>query len=320
MTEIQIGDAVIQPGHRQRIELPVARLPTQTMITLPIEVIHGETDGPRVWLSAALHGDELNGVEIIHRVTQRLKPRSLKGSVIAVPVVNVFGFINSQRALPDGRDLNRSFPGSPRGSLASRLAYLFMTQIVGQCTHGLDLHTAGGHRVNLPQVRCNLEDPQTRRCAEAFRAPIMIHGEAPRGSLRESVAARGIPIIAYEAGEPHRFNKDVIAIGVRGVIRVLAKLGMIRNPYKRPTRQPMEAASRTWMRAKRSGLLRLTVKIGEWVYRDQQVGVIYDAFGSHSAPITSPDAGLIIGHTNHPLVSEGDAILHIARQVITRRK
>lgn len=318
--ELQIGDAIIAPGHRQRLELPVARLPTQTLMSLPIEVIRGADDGPRVWLSAALHGDELNGVEIIHRVTQRLHPRRMSGAVIAVPVVNVFGFINRTRDLPDGRDLNRSFPGSPRGSLAGRLAHLFMTQIVGQCTHGIDLHTAGGHRTNLPQVRCNLEDADTRKCAEAFAAPIMIQGDAPPGSLREVVAHRGVPIIAYEAGEPHRFNAEAISIGVQGVLRVLAKLGMIRNPYRRPTRQPMEAASRTWLRARRSGMLRLSAKLGQWVYRDQQVGVIYDAFGGREAPVTSPDAGLVIGHTNHPLVSEGEAILHIARQVTTRRR
>ncbi|MBI1367942.1 MAG: deacylase [Planctomycetes bacterium] len=319
MSTVTINNIAIKTGQRQRLELPVARLPTQTNVSLPVEVVNGKFDGPRLWLSAALHGDELNGVEIIQRVLDRINVRSLHGEVVAVPIVNVFGFIRRDRYLPDGRDLNRSFPGLASGSLASRLAHLFMKQIVGHCTHGIDLHTAGEHRTNLPQVRCDLHDPETRRMAEAFAAPIMIHGDSPEGSLRQAVTKRGTPILVYEAGEPHRFNSQAIDIGVKGVLRVMAALGMIKSREKKGRLKSMEAPNRTWIRAKRSGILRLRAKLGQSVTKDQPLGVIRDAFGDEKVLVTSPSSGLVIGHTNHPLVNEGDAIIHLARDVITHR-
>ncbi len=314
---VHIANTVISPGQRKRIELPVARLPTQTQINLPVEVINGTKAGPRLWLSAAIHGDELNGLEIIQRVLDKIDVRRLRGELVAAPIVNVFGFINRTRYLPDGRDLNRSFPGSAKGSLAARLANLFMAQIVGRCTHGVDLHTAGGDRTNLPQVRANLADPETRRIAEAFAAPLMIQGESPPGSLRHVVAKMNVPIIVYEAGEPSRFNSDAIDLGVKGVLNVLRELGMVRSKKSARRRQSMESADRTWIRAKRSGILRLNVKLGHWVSKGQTIGVIRDAFGDEKSIIKSPDDGIVIGHTNHPLVNAGDALIHLAKNVTT---
>jgi len=313
---VVVGGTVVRPGERKRIELPAARLPTQTSMFLPIEVINGRRPGARVWLSAAIHGDELNGLEIIHRIMQKVKPAKLQGEIIAAPIVNVFGFIQQTRYLPDRRDLNRSFPGSPNGSLTGRLAHLFMDQVVGRCTHGIDLHTASNHRTNLPQVRADLNDTETRRIAEAFAAPIMIHGEAPRGSLRGAVAQRGVPIIVYEAGEPQRFNSEAIDLGVKGVLRVLSELGMW---GKRPAQRlrSMETFSTRWVRARRSGILRLNTGLGKWVSKGQVIGAIGDAFGDQRGAVTSTDDGLVIGHTNNPSVNQGDAIVHLARDVVT---
>ncbi|MDX1682975.1 MAG: succinylglutamate desuccinylase/aspartoacylase family protein [Phycisphaeraceae bacterium] len=315
-SSVTIDGTVVGPGERRQMELPVANLPTQTPLHLPVEVICGRRPGPRLWLSAAIHGDELNGMEIIHRVLQRLDARNLRGQVIAVPIVNVFGFIQQDRYLPDRRDLNRCFPGSPRGSLASRLAHLLMTEIVGQCTHGIDLHTASHHRINLPQVRGNLDDPATLQMAEAFGAPIMIHGDAPGGSLRAAVARQQIPVITYEAGEPHRFNREAVDLGVKGVLRVMSDLKM--RGRKRPrARQSMQTRRRTWVRAPRSGILRLAVKLGTSVTRKQPLGHIHDAFGGGAAPVTSPADGMVIGHTLTPLVNQGDGIIHIAKDIQT---
>jgi len=312
---VTVGGIRITPGHRQRIELPCARLPTQTEMSLPVEVVNGVRPGPRLWLSAAIHGDELNGLEIIQRVLDRVNTKTLRGELIAVPIVNVFGFINQQRYLPDRRDLNRSFPGSKGGSLASRLAHLFMKEIVGHCTHGIDLHTASHHRTNLPQVRGNLHDDETRRIAEAFGAPIMIHGDSPVGSLRHAVARRKIPIIVYEAGEPHRFNSEAIDTGVKGILRVMAELGMRGKPRGDRPRQAMLAEKRTWVRAHRSGIFRLGVKLGQWVFEDDPIGTIRDAFGAEKAELIAPVSGLVIGHTHNPMVNQGDAIVHIASDV-----
>jgi predicted deacylase len=259
-----------------------------------------------------VHGDEIAGVEIIRRVLRQVKPASLQGTVIAVPVVNVFGFINQSRYLPDRRDLNRSFPGSPRGSLAGRLAHLFMTEVVEGCTHGIDLHTGSAHRRNLPQVRGNLADPEIRRIACAFGAPVMIHSKLRDGSLREAATRRGIATLLYEGGGPFRFHEDAVAVGVQGVLRVMTALGM--GEYAEPCRQACaEAGTSFWVRARRSGLFRPEVKLGETVESGQRLGAIDDTLGDLSLPVRAPEAGMVIALAMNPLVSQGDAMAHLAR-------
>ena len=309
---IEIGGSIIPPAERKRIEIPVARLPTQTLITLPVTVINGSHEGPILWLSSAIHGDEINGVEIIRQVLQKISPSFLKGTVIAVPIVNIFGFIEQSRYLPDRRDLNRSFPGSNRGSLGSRLANLFMEEIVSKSTHGIDLHTASDHRKNLPQIRANLHDSQTYECAKAFAAPVMIHSQTRDGSLREAATKRGIPVLLYEAGEALRFDGNAIKVGVDGILRVMAALKM----YPLETyieAQPILPVNETkWVRASRSGILRLYVDLGQKVTKKQVLGVISDAFGETNTTVNAPCAGIVIGSLQNPLVNQGDAIVHIA--------
>lgn len=311
MTDIKIIDTSIPAGTRTRIEIPVARLATDAWFSIPVEVVHGQHPGPRVWISAAVHGDELNGIEIIRSVLEKVEPAHLHGAVIAVPIVNVFGFLYQDRYLPDRRDLNRSFPGSKSGSLASRLAHLFMAEIVKGCTHGIDLHTGSNHRTNLPQVRANLKDAETRRCAEAFHAPMMMHSQTRDGSLREAATRQGIHALLYEAGEPLRFDQDSIHVGVDGVLRVLHALEMIEHSPSHPEIKTMEVSKSSWIRARASGIFRLGVKLGEQVEKKQIVGVIGDAFGDLRSTIRTPKAGVIIGHTTNPLVNRGDALVHL---------
>lgn len=309
---IEIGGVTVAPGERKRAEIPLAYLPTQTLLSLPVSVINGTQVGARLWLSAAIHGDEINGVEIIRQVLDRINPATLQGTLIAVPIVNVFGFIEQSRYLPDRRDLNRSFPGSERGSLASRIAHLFMTQIVSQCTHGIDLHTASNHRINLPQVRANLHDPETYRCAKAFNAPLLIHATTRDGSLRQAADQQGIPVLLYEAGEALRFNKNAIAIGVEGILRVMAALGMIQLELNPTSVTPLEVQESKWVRAPQSGILHLNVALGQTVARKQLLGIVADAFGETSVKAYAPCDGLVIGCTQNPLVNQGDGILHLA--------
>ncbi|MCW6038349.1 succinylglutamate desuccinylase/aspartoacylase family protein [Spirulina subsalsa FACHB-351] len=301
-----------QPKKRYRVDIPVAHLPTQTPISLPVTIIHGREPGAILWLSAAIHGDEINGVEIIRQVVQRIQPQQLRGTLIAVPVVNVFGFIEQNRYLPDRRDLNRCFPGSANGSLTSRLAHLFMREIVTRSTHGIDLHTASDHRVNLPQIRANLEDPETYRCAKAFGAPVMLHSTTRDGSLREAAGKRGIPILLYEAGEAMRFDLESIRIGVEGIMRVMTVLEMCSPIALTPPPQPLECRQSKWVRAARSGILRLDVKLGERVDQKQVLGTISDAFGDKSVRVRATVGGVVIGFTQNPLVNQGDGILHLA--------
>jgi len=313
MNAFEIGDAAVEPGTTVRLELPVMRLVTQAELSIPVVVVHGERPGPRLWLSAALHGDELNGTEIIRRVLARIRPSRLAGTLVAVPVVNVLGFVVQSRYLPDRRDLNRSFPGSTRGSLASRMAHLFLTEIVDRCTHGIDLHTGSHHRENLPQVRGNLDDPEVRRCALAFGAPLMIHGTVIQGSLREAAGKRGIPMIVYEAGAPMRFNHPVIRAGEQGVLSVIQELGMLPAPRGRRSAS-VEVRKTAWIRAQRSGIVDLRVGLGDRVKKGQLLGVVRDAFGETVGDVKATHTGLVIGISNNPLLHRGEALVHVAQR------
>jgi hypothetical protein len=290
----------------------VTRLVTQTQLSIPVVVVHGARPGPRLWLSAALHGDELNGTEIIRRVLRRVHANRLKGTLVAVPVVNVLGFIDQSRYLPDHRDLNRSFPGSERGSLAARMAHLFLTEVVGRCTHGIDLHTGTNHRENLPQVRGNLDDPEVRRCALAFGAPLMVHGKTIPGSLRDAAGKLGIATLVYEAGEPMRFNRPVIELGEQGVLRVMQALGMLPGQRRRREVRSVEIRRTVWVRAHQSGIVDLNVRLGERVRKGQALGVVRDAFGETVGEVHAAHKGLVIGISNNPLLHRGEAVIHLA--------
>lgn len=309
---LEIAGESVPPGTRRRLEIPAARLPTGTWLSLPVEVVQGRQPGPRLWISAAVHGDELNGVEIIRQVLNRISPGQIRGALIAVPVVNIFGFIEQSRYLPDRRDLNRSFPGSRRGSLASRLADLFMKEIVGHCSHGIDLHTASHHRINLPQIRANLDDPETRRCALAFAPPIIVHAETRDGSLRQAASSQGIPVLLFEGGEALRFNDEAIAMGVEGILRVMAALRMQTSDRPAKTAKTLASRETVWIRARRGGILRLQTQLGERIKNGQILGAISDALDSESESVRSRFNGLVIGQTNNPLVSQGDAVVHVA--------
>lgn len=307
---IKVGAEEIPAGRTRRFEIPVARLPTGTRLSMPVAVFNGRHPGPTVWLSGAIHGDEINGVEIIRRVMKLLDARTLRGAVIAVPVVNVFGFVEQSRYLPDGRDLNRAFPGSTRGSLASQLANLFMTQVVLQCQFGIDLHTAASHRVNTPQIRADLDDSSTRQLADAFGAPFMVHARLRDGSLREASAKRDIDVLVYEAGQAHRFDPGAIETGVNGILRVLMEAGMGSWDVSKGTK-PVELRSTTWLRARRSGIAVVTAKLGDRVRKGDRLGSIGEALGGRPTHITAGTDGWVIAKTQNPLVSQGSALVHI---------
>ncbi|AFZ35605.1 Succinylglutamate desuccinylase/aspartoacylase [Stanieria cyanosphaera PCC 7437] len=309
---IEIAKEIIEPGQLRRLDIPVSRLPTQTMLSLPVTVINGKQAGPKLWLSAAIHGDELNGVEIIRQVIEQVQPEKLAGTLIAVPIVNLFGFIEQSRYLPDRRDLNRSFPGSETGSLASRLANLFMREIVKHSTHGIDLHTAAIHRMNLPQIRANLEDSETYCCAQAFNAPIMMHAITRDGSLRQAATNQGIPVLLYEGGEALRFEPYAIEVGVTGVLRVMQYLGMAQFPQLPPPITSVEIRQSKWIRAFRGGIFHREVSLGQQVEKKQPLGFITDAFGEDKSIIRASVSGIVIGYNQNPLVNQGDGMINLA--------
>ncbi|GAA2171972.1 succinylglutamate desuccinylase/aspartoacylase family protein [Agrococcus versicolor] len=306
-----IGSVRVRAGQQQDVELPITRLVTGGDATLPVRVVHGREPGPTVWVDAAIHGDEVLGVEIIRQVLAAVSARTLRGTLLAVPVVNVLGFMTGDRYLPDGRDLNRSFPGSARGSLASRIAHLLMTEVVSKCDVGIDLHTAAARRSNLPQIRADLDDPETRRLAEAFGAPVMLHARLRDGSLRQAAREAGGTVLLYEAGEAMRFEEEPIAVGVAGVLRVLAALDML-DVEANDDEPPVAAFASGWMRARASGILHLEVDLGAQVEDGQRLGRIADAFGDNGRIVRADRSGIVIGLTRAPIVHAGDALVHVA--------
>lgn len=311
---IVIGGVTIKPGQSITIDLDVPDLYTHTGITLPVHVIHGVKPGPVLFLSGAVHGDEINGVEIIRRILTNKRVSKIKGTLLAVPVVNIYGFINKTRYLPDRRDLNRSFPGSETGSLAARMADVFLQEIVSKCTYGIDLHTAAIHRDNLPHVRALMDDMETERVARAFSLPVILNTGIVPGSLRESAEKAGVTVIVYEAGEALRFDDDSIQSGEQGILSVMREIGMLPALKKARTRtEPLIAMSSTWVRAPQSGILRTMKVLGAKVAKNELMGIISDPFGQKEEEVRANANGIIIGRTNIPLVNEGEALFHIAK-------
>ncbi len=311
----ELGGVRIAPGERRTVNLQVANLYTNAPVNLPVIVQHGTTPGPKLFVSAALHGDEIIGVEIIRRLLKLPALDELRGTLLAIPIVNVPAFLLQSRYLPDRRDLNRSFPGSDTGSLAARLAYLFLNAVVGRCDYGIDLHTGAIHRPNLPQIRTDLSQPENLRLAKAFGAPLLLNSTPAAGTLREYTTKKGIPVLLYESSEALRFDEVCIRIGVLGVQNVMHLLGMLPPPIEplSPATEPVIARSSVWTRAPASGILRAQARLGDEVRKGQVLGIVGDPFGEMETPVTALANGLIIGRLNLPLVYEGDALFHIAR-------
>ncbi len=310
---IEIAGIKIPPGSRQSIDIPLPSFYTHSAASMPVHVVHGRNPGPCLLVCAAIHGDEINGVEIIRRILTHKLINKIKGTLIAIPVVNVFGFVSKSRYLPDRRDLNRAFPGSETGSMAARLANTLMTEIVPHCTHVVDLHSGAVSRENLPQIRAKLsEEPVTEAMARAFGVPVILNANLVEGSFRAAASQQDIPVILYEAGEALRFEEVAIRAGVKGVLGVMSHLGMRRKSAKHKETKTLIANASQWLRAGQSGILRSLVASGAKVEAGEILAYINDPLGENSESLLSPISGIIIGKTNLPLVFEGEAVFHIA--------
>lgn len=310
---IEIFGKKIPPATQHSFDIPVGQLYTRSDISIPVHVINGKAKGPVLLVCAAIHGDELNGIEIIRRVINSHWISKLRGTLIAVPIVNVLGIIQRSRYLPDRRDLNRCFPGSERGSLAARVANLFVQEILCKCQFAIDLHTGAIHRDNMPQVRVHLDNVKAAEMAHAFGVPLIIDAQIRDGSLRGAGDDLGIPIITYEGGEALRFDEPAIKAGVDGVRNVMLHLNML-PPRKRPKKsfESFVAKSSNWVRAPADGLFRSHVMLGKSVERGQVLGVINGPLGDGEIQVPSPYTGVIIGISHLPLVNEGEALVHVA--------
>jgi predicted deacylase len=314
---LTIAGQEIDLGSDQIIDVPLPDLYMHTSLSMPVQVIRGKRKGPIIFISAAVHGDEINGVEIIRRLVKSKALKGMKGTLITVPVVNVYGFLNQSRYLPDRRDLNRCFPGSGQGSLAGRLANSFMKEVAKHCTHGIDLHTAAIHRDNLPQIRADLANPVVERLANAFNAPVVVNSGLIEGSLRHACDELNVPVIVYEAGEALRLDELSIRAGLKGVLSVMRSIGML-SPLRTKAKkvsEPFVARSSTWVRAPQSGMFRMMVPMGAKVDKGELLGVVAVPYGDEQdeTDVLASASGIVIGRTNMPLVNEGEALFHIAR-------
>ena len=310
---LTLGGQDIPKGVNITVNIDLPKL-YNTPTRLPVRVIRGKKDGPIVFISAAIHGDELNGIEIIRRFRKLSIIKKLKGTVILVPIVNVYGIMTLSRYLPDRRDLNRSFPGSNKGSLASRIAKIFFEEIVSKCNLGIDLHTASLHKSNLPQIRTNIDDEYTFNLSKAFQAPVVLHSTLRDGSLRSIAQEKGIPILLYEAGEALRFDEKSIRIGVHGIVNVLREINMLPKVARKTQKKlPIITKNSQWVRAMQSGILRTIKALGDTVSKDETIAFIDEPLDDEYFEIKSPYDGVIIGKSEIPLVQAGDAVFHIAK-------
>ncbi|KAF7773770.1 hypothetical protein PCIT_a0089 [Pseudoalteromonas citrea] len=313
MNELKIGEHIIQLGETRKVNLPVAKLYTDADVNLPVYIIRGKKIGPTIFISAAVHGDELNGIEIIRRLINLKGFKVSIGSIIAVPMVNVYGVVNQSRYMPDRRDLNRSFPGSSKGSLAGRVANIFLKEIVAQCDYGIDLHTGAINRSNLPQIRAQLSDPHTLELAQAFGVPVVLNSDIIEGSLRDAAVATGTKVLLYEGGEALRFDEFSIRAGIKGILNVLRHLGMISKKQKMRVKQtPFIANNSNWVRASSSGIVTHHYQLGDQVKKAQILATIGGPYGETLGEVIATKSGVIIGKQNIPLVQEGEAMYHIA--------
>jgi hypothetical protein len=310
---IEIAGVRVSAGSRISFDLPGAQLYTHTPLDMPIEVFCGRSDGPVLLVCSAIHGDELNGVEIIRRLRAMKVLNRLRGTLVLVPVVNLFGFIHRSRYLPDRRDLNRCFPGHAEGSLGARVAHLFFSEVASRCTHIIDLHTGAVHRENLPQLRATLDQQQVEDMAHSFELPVIVNAGLIEGSLRAAAHNTGIPVITYEAGEALRLDERAIVVGVRGITNVMRGLGMLPARRRPWLAEPYVARSTTWYRAPTDGVFRPLAKLGTRVRPDDTLGVIAAPFGDMESYLKAKNEGIIIGINNLPLVNEGEALFHVAR-------
>jgi uncharacterized protein len=309
---VTVAGVQVDPGSRRDLSPPASESYTGDRTTLPMAVLNGVEDGPRVFVTAAIHGDELNGIATCRRLLDRLDPAALRGIVIVVPIVNVLGAQLNSRYLPDRRDLNRSFPGSHSGSMASRIARLVTDEVLAGSDLGIDLHTAANHRTNHPQVRLDTSDPVALDAAVAFGAPFVLDARLRPGSLRAAAGDVGVPVLTYEGGGPSRFDPAAIDVAERGILRVLHRLGAIDGAPDAAQANPMVLHESRWLRAERGGILELHVTPGDRVEAGQPLWDTVSPLGEERNVREADEAAYVIGATTLPLVQPGQAIVHLA--------
>ena len=310
MKPFEIAGMKVAAGRRKDVKVRISEFYTATPVFIPVTVLHGARPGPVLYITAAIHGNEINGVEMVRQMRLAVDAKRLRGTVILVVIANPIAFLNMARDLPDGRDLNRFFPGRDSGSMASHIADALFTKIVRLADYGIDLHTAAAGRTNLPHVRADMKSPVIRRLATSFGCEVVFDMAGEDGTLRRAASAAGVPTIVYEAGEPLRFQKNLIRRGVEGIKNVLADLKMYEFERTSPAFQ-IVVDDHTWIRAVKGGILQLNVKPGDIIEKGAVVAVNTKPFGTEVSRVKAPYTGLVVGCATLPMVIPGSAICHL---------
>ncbi len=307
----------IKPGESRELNFNLAKLHTNTAVEVPIIVERSKKEGPTVLFTAGIHGDEVNGVEIVRQLISKGINKPKIGTTICIPIVNIFGFLQKVREFPDGRDLNRVFPGSKKGSLAGRIAYKLMNEIIPNVDYCLDFHTGGSSRFNVPHTRIEKENPSLMELAEVFNAPYILHSKNIKKSFRNACQKNGVPLLLFEGGKSNSIDALVSNTGVNGSKRVLHHLGMLRNKFKvsSPTKPSIAITSSKWIRAHASGMFKTSIKVGSFVNKGDTIGQITDPYGKINYWIKSTNNGHIINVNESPLIYQGDALFHISTEI-----
>lgn len=312
---IAIGGEKVAPGEEKLLKINIDRLPTGTLIDIPVYVFNAKEPGPTILVQAGLHGDEINGIEIVRRMLHETRFKIKKGAIIAVPILNIFGFIHFSRDVPDGKDVNRSFPGTKSGSLASRMAYHYVSEIMHQMDFAIDLHTGGAQRHNFPQIRFTKEDDNSRELATVFNAPYSFSSRLIKGSFRNAAFQMGKPAIVFEAGESMRFDDYAILEGMQGILNVMKHFGMITKiePMYIERMQTVMLSERKWLRAPTAGMFIPELTNGSEIKKGQELGLITDTYAKRSKKIKAPYDGYVFSINHQAVVNQGDALFHIGK-------
>ena len=314
---LEILGEKIAIGKSATVTFEVAKLHTRNTLDVPIIIERSKKPGPTVLITAGIHGDEINGVEIVRQIIAKGINKPKKGTVICVPVINVFGFLNMDRLFPDGRDLNRAFPGSANGSLASRVAHFVMKEIVPHVDFVMDFHTGGADRFNAAQIRIIKNDPRLTELAHIFGAPFIYYSKNLNKSFRNSCYKLGVPMLLFEGGKSFNIDSNITNTGVNGAKRILHHLGMLNSKFKvsKPKGKPITIEDSRWLRAKYSGMFKATVAINTYVKKNDVLGNITDPYGSFNHFVKAPNAGYIFNVNESPIIYQGDAIFHISTAI-----
>ncbi|MEZ4859477.1 MAG: succinylglutamate desuccinylase/aspartoacylase family protein [Flavobacteriaceae bacterium] len=315
---IYIFGEEILPGQSRELNFNFAKLHTNTPIDVPIFIERSLYDGPTVLFTAGIHGDEVNGVEIVRQLVSKGINKPKIGTTICIPIVNIFGFLQKVRDFPDGRDLNRSFPGSKKGSLATQVAYKLMNEVIPYVDYCFDFHTGGSSRFNAPHIRIEKNDKNLATLATIFNAPFILYSKNLKNSFRNACKKQGVPMLLFEGGKSNSIDDVISNTGVNGSKRVLHHLGMLQNKFKvsSPSKSPVTIASSRWVRAQASGMFKTSVKVGQFVKQQDVLGHITDPYGKIHYWIKASNNGYVFNVNEAPLVYEGDALFHISTQVL----